>query len=71
MGAGGEEIERHEQGMRHAQDQNCRECGCTVNPFQFTVQRFKGSVKLEWSPKQPQFEMNRNFPASAGLPNGG
>ncbi|GMN37414.1 hypothetical protein TIFTF001_006782 [Ficus carica] len=58
MGAGGEEIERHEQELRHAQYQSCREHGCTINPFQFTVQRFKGRVKLDWSPKQVQFGLN-------------
>ncbi|GMN46859.1 hypothetical protein TIFTF001_016033 [Ficus carica] len=46
------------QGLRHAQGQKCRDRGCTVNPFQFTVQRFKGSFNPEWSTKQAQFEMN-------------
>ncbi|GMN28699.1 hypothetical protein TIFTF001_046260 [Ficus carica] len=29
------------------EQQSYREHGCTINPFRFTVQRFKGRVKLD------------------------
>ncbi|GMN64794.1 hypothetical protein TIFTF001_033884 [Ficus carica] len=54
----GRKSRETDQGLRHAQDQKCRDNGCTVNPFQFTVQRFKVSFNLEWSTKQASFEMN-------------
>nr|GMN75585.1 hypothetical protein TIFTF001_056250 [Ficus carica] len=54
----GRKSRETDQGLRHAQGQKCRDRGCTVNPFQFTVQRFKGSFNPEWSTKQAQFEMN-------------